>query len=80
MQHWATKLVFGLEKLTYEEHLDKLGLTTFQYKGLRGDMIELFKILDGLLGVILSCIVVCLDMCSNYLWIVLVQMQPTGNI
>jgi len=28
VQHRATKLVFYLEKLTYEERLDLLGLTT----------------------------------------------------
>jgi len=47
VQHQATKLVPGLEKLTYEECLDLLGLTTSEERRLRGDMIELFKILKG---------------------------------
>jgi len=47
MQHRATKLVPGLEKLTYEERLDILDLTTSEERQLRGDMIEVFKILKG---------------------------------
>ena len=34
----------GLEKLTYEERLGKLGITTLED---RGDMIDVFKILKG---------------------------------
>jgi len=45
VQHLATKLVSGLEKLTYKEHLDLLGLSTLEEKPLRGDKIEVFKIL-----------------------------------
>jgi len=47
VQHRATKLVSGIEKLTYEERLDLLGLTTLEERRLRRDMIEVFKILKG---------------------------------
>jgi len=47
LQHRATTLVSGLEKLTYEERLDLLGLTTLEERRLRRDMIEVFKILKG---------------------------------
>ena len=47
VQHRATKPDFGLEKLTYKERLDRLGLTTLEDSRLRGDMIEVFKILSG---------------------------------
>jgi len=43
VQHQATKLVPGLAKLTYEERLDLLGLTTLKERRLRGDMIEVFN-------------------------------------
>jgi len=47
VQHRATKLVSDLEKLTYEELLDLLGLTTLEERQLTGDIIELFKSLNG---------------------------------
>jgi len=45
VQHRATKLVSGLEKLTYEERLDLICLTTLEERLLRRVMIEVFKIL-----------------------------------
>jgi len=40
LQHQTTKLLSGLEKLTYEECLDSLGLTTLEERRLRGDMMR----------------------------------------
>ena len=43
----ATKLIPGLRDLRYEERLKKCGLTTLERRILRGDQIEVFKILNG---------------------------------
>ena len=43
----ATKLIPGLRDLTYEERLKECGLTTLETRRLRGDQIEVFKILNG---------------------------------
>ena len=41
------KLIPGLRDLRYEEQLKKCGLTTLETRRLRGDQIEVFKILNG---------------------------------
>ena len=41
----ATKLIPGFKDVEYKEHLRKLKLPTLAYRRLRGDMIELYKIL-----------------------------------
>ena len=43
----ATKLIPGLRDLSYEERLKECGLTTLEARRLRGDQIEVFKILNG---------------------------------
>ena len=43
----ATKLIPELRDLTYEERLKECGLTTLEMRRLRGDQIEVFKILNG---------------------------------
>ena len=43
----ATKLIPGLIDLRYEERLKECGLTTLETRRLRGDQIEVFKILNG---------------------------------
>ena len=40
-------LLPGLRDLTYEERLKECGLTTLETQRLRGDQIEVFKILNG---------------------------------
>ena len=37
----------GLRDLRYEERLKECGLTTLETRRLRGDQIEVFKILNG---------------------------------
>jgi len=47
LQMRATKLVLTVKHLTYKERLVHLKLPTLKYRRLRGDMIEMFKILTG---------------------------------
>ena len=47
IQRRATKLIPGLRDQTYEERLKECGLTTLETRRLRGDQIEVFKILNG---------------------------------
>ena len=47
IQRRATKLIPGLIYLRYEERLKECGLTTLETRRLRGDQIEVFKILNG---------------------------------
>lgn len=47
VQRRATKLIEGFSNLSYEERLQKLQLTTLETRRLRGDLIEVFKILKG---------------------------------
>ena len=45
IQKRTTKLVISLRKLPYKERLQHLNLYSLKYRRLRGDMIEVFKIL-----------------------------------
>ena len=47
IQKRATKLVRSCKKLSYKERLIHLKLPTLKFRRLRGDMIEVFKILNG---------------------------------
>ena len=47
VQRRATKLIPSLAELPYTDRLDKLNLTTLERRRIRGDMIEVFKILNG---------------------------------
>jgi len=45
VQRRATKMVFGLKKLSYEQRLRRLNLTTLEERRKRGDLIEMYKLL-----------------------------------
>ena len=47
VQRTATKITPELRYLSYEERLKECGLTTLETKRLRGNHIEIFKILNG---------------------------------
>lgn len=47
VQRRATKLIPGMQNLSYEDRLKKLNLPTLKYRRIRGDMIEIFKILSA---------------------------------
>jgi ribonuclease P/MRP protein subunit RPP40 len=47
VQRRATKQVQGIRDLSYPDRLRTLSLTTLTYRRLRGDMVEVYKILHG---------------------------------
>ena len=51
VQQRFTKQVTGMGSLPYEERLNRLGLTTLQARRERGDMVETYKILNGMVEV-----------------------------
>ena len=47
VQKRATKQIPGMKNVSYEERLRKLELPTLSYRWLKGDMIEVYKIIQG---------------------------------
>jgi hypothetical protein len=47
VQKRATKMLPSLKNMNYEERLRELKLPTLRFRRLRGDMIEVYKILTG---------------------------------
>ena len=47
VQRRATKQVAGMKDLSYDQRLRKLKLPTLRFRRLRGDMIEVYKLLHG---------------------------------
>ena len=47
VQMRATKLIHKLKGLPYRQRLERLKLPTLKYRRIRGDMIEIYKMLTG---------------------------------
>ena len=47
VQRRATRQIPGFKELSYQERLSRLKLPTLSYRRVRGDMIEMYKILTG---------------------------------
>ena len=48
VQRRATKMIPSLRNLPYEERLKRLGMFSLRHRRLRGDMIEVFKVIHGI--------------------------------
>ena len=48
IQRRTTKLVFSLKEMDYEERLRELKLPSSVYRRRRGDMIQMYKVMNGL--------------------------------
>ena len=48
VQRWATKLVKCLKHLPYEDRLKTLGLPSLEYRRIRSDTIQVYKIMHGI--------------------------------
>ena len=48
VQRRATKIIYGFNDLNYDQRLRRLGITTLETCRLRGDLIEVFKIIKGI--------------------------------
>ena len=47
VQKRFTRMLLGLDGLSYKERLDRLGLFSLERRRLRGDLIEVYKIMRG---------------------------------
>ena len=52
VQRRATRMMMGREVLDYESRLKRVGLTTLETRRLRADMLEVYKIMNGMEGII----------------------------
>ena len=50
VQRRATRLISEISQLSYEERLQQCRLTTLETRRIRGDQIEVFKIMHGYEG------------------------------
>ena len=50
VQRRATRMIEGLSRFSYEERLRRLNLISLEMRRLRGDLIEVFKIMHGMEG------------------------------
>jgi len=47
IQRCTTKMIIGVKTKTYEERLRVIGLTTFEIKTMRENLLETYKLIDG---------------------------------
>ena len=47
VQKRATKMISGFSSLSYEQRLERLGMFSLRYRRLRGDLIEVYKFIQG---------------------------------
>ena len=47
VQRWVTSSIEDMNSLTYRERLERLNLTTLHERRMRGDLIEVFKFVNG---------------------------------
>ena len=47
VQERATRIPYGFDELEYEERLRRFNLTTLKHRRIRGDIIEMYKIVNG---------------------------------
>ena len=47
VQHRATRMVQEFKNLSYEDRLERANLTSLETRRIRGDLIEVFKIMKG---------------------------------
>ena len=52
VQRRATRMKMGGEVLDYKSRLKRVGLTTLETRRLRADMLEVYKIMNGMEGII----------------------------
>ena len=48
IQRRATKMVIDLRTMSYEDRLETLGLTKLELRRKRGDLIQIYKIVNGM--------------------------------
>eukprot|EP00061_Rhincodon_typus_P007985 g30186.t1 len=56
VQKRFTKMLSGMGGSSYKERLDRLGLSSLEHRRLRGDLIEMYKMMRGINRVNGSCL------------------------
>ena len=72
VQRRFTKLIDGMHGLTYEQRLLELDMTSLQVRRMRGDLIQVFKMIKGIDNVclndfLLCAIITCEDMVLSFI-------------